>query len=160
MPALPDPAPTGLTAPPAAAPSGGTAEPGPGRARRLLAPFAALAVTGLAVAAVASVELDGSGPGLCPWRTITGLDCPFCGATRAAGALARGELVTALDHNALFVLVVVPLAVVTWLLWVRRAWRGQRFPDLPTRLVVAVMALTGAWWVLRLAVPWLGSGLA
>jgi hypothetical protein len=136
------------------------AGPSRGPVRRLAAPLAALGITALAVAAVASVDVDGSGPSFCPFRTLTGLDCPFCGSTRAAGALARGEVVPALDHNALFVLVILPLAVLAWVLWLRRAWRGQRFPDVPTRLVVGLMALTGAWWVLRLAVPWLGSGLS
>ena len=52
-----------------------------------------------------------AGPTPCPWRTLTGLDCPFCGATRAAASLAHGDVVGALDHNALFVLVILPLAV-------------------------------------------------
>jgi hypothetical protein len=168
MPTPGDPAPqvpaTAVPAPPDPVlqqePHGRAAVPSHGPVRRLAAPLVALGITGLAVAAVASADLDGSGPSFCPWRTLTGLDCPFCGSTRAAGALARGEVVPALDHNALFVLVILPLAVVAWVLWVRRAWRGERFPDVPTRLVVGLMAVTGAWWVLRLAVPWLGSGLS
>jgi hypothetical protein len=155
VPAGPDPNPVPVLA--ADGSASGTAQ---GHVRRLAAPLAALGITTVAVVAVASLDLDSSGPSFCPLRTLTGLDCPFCGSTRAAGALARGEVVPALDHNALFVLVILPLAVLAWVVWVRRAWRGQRFPDVPTRLVVGLMALTGAWWVLRLAVPWLGSGLS
>jgi hypothetical protein len=130
------------------------------RARRLAAPLAALVAAGGAAAAVAVLAPGDGGPSFCPFRTLTGLDCPFCGSTRAAGALARGDLVAALDHNALLVLLVLPLAALAWALWMGRAWRGRPFPDIPTRLVVALMAVAGAWWVVRLAVPWLGSGLA
>lgn len=53
----------------------------------------------------------------CPLRALTGLNCPLCGATRATHALVRGELASALDFNALYVLVlpVVVLAVGWWL---------------------------------------------
>ena len=84
------------------------------------------------------------------------MDCPFCGSTRAASDLARGDLIGALDHNALFVLVMLPLAVLAWWVWAVRSWRGARTghgqPD-----VLVLMAVTPGWWVLRLAVPWLGS---
>ena len=53
----------------------------------------------------------------CPLRAITGLDCPLCGATRATHALVRGQLATALDFNALYVLLLpaIVLAVGWWL---------------------------------------------
>ena len=53
---------------------------------------------------------------LCPLRALTGLDCPLCGATRATVALARGDLLAALDHNVLYV-AALPVAVVLVLLW-------------------------------------------
>lgn len=39
----------------------------------------------------------------CTFRAMVGLPCPTCGATRAGLALARGEWLTALAHNPLFV---------------------------------------------------------
>lgn len=39
----------------------------------------------------------------CTFRAVVGLPCPTCGATRAGLALARGEWLTALAHNPLFV---------------------------------------------------------
>ena len=63
-------------------------------------------------AAVAVLRPTDSGPTPCPWRTLTGLDCPFCGATRAAASLAHGDVTAALDHNAFFVLLI--LAVYGW----------------------------------------------
>ena len=129
-------------------------------ARRMAAPAAGLLATAAVWAGVAVVGVGGGGPSFCPWRSITGLDCPFCGATRSAAALAHGDLLLALDHNALFVLVVLPLAAVAWLAWAARAWQGREPAQVPTRLLVGLLALTGAWWILRLAVPWLGSPAA
>ena len=64
-------------------------------------------------------------PVLCPLRATTGLDCPLCGATRATAALVRGDVLAALDHNALYVLAlpVVGVLVLLWLVGGRRpAW--------------------------------------
>ena len=127
------------------------------RGRRLVAPVAALAGVTVAWAAVALVRPGDSGPSPCAFRTLTGLDCPFCGSTRAAACLASGDVVAALDHNALFVLVILPLAVLAWGVWAARSWRGQPPPVIANRTVLVLMAVTTGWWVLRLAVPWLGS---
>lgn len=94
------------------------------------------------------------------WRSLTGLDCPFCGSTRAAASLGGGDLVGALDHNALFVLAILPLAAGLWIAWTGRAWRGQPAPTIPSRAVLGLVALTGLWWIVRLAIPWLGSTAA
>jgi Protein of unknown function (DUF2752) len=127
------------------------------RSRSLRAPLAVAAGVGAAWLAAASLRLSDSGPTPCPWRMLTGLDCPFCGATRSAASLARGDVVAALDHNALFVLVILPLAVVAWGIWAARSWRGLPAPVIANRTVLVLMAVTAGWWVLRLAVPWLGS---
>ena len=79
----------------------------------------AAAAAGCAALAVVSV-VDPSDRTLappCPLRALTGLDCPLCGATRATHALVRGDVATALDFNALYVLALplVVLAVGWWL---------------------------------------------
>lgn len=53
---------------------------------------------------------------LCPLQAATGWWCPFCGATRAASRLLRGDVVGALGYNAAFV-VLLPLVIVAWVAW-------------------------------------------
>ena len=43
----------------------------------------------------------------CPIYTLTGFACPGCGMTRGFHALFNGDIVTALDYNALIPLIVV-----------------------------------------------------
>ncbi len=127
------------------------------RGRELAGPLATFAVVAVSWAAVAALRPGDAGPTPCPWRNLTGLDCPFCGSTRAAVALANGDVLAAVDHNALFVLGVLPLAFLAWGVWLVSAARGRATPIVSTRLVWVLVALTLGWWVLRLAVPWLGS---
>ncbi len=51
----------------------------------------------------------------CPLHSLTGLNCPGCGATRAAHELLHGHVSTALHLNALFVLA-IPVFILTGLL--------------------------------------------
>lgn len=127
--------------------------------RTALAPWLALAGAGAAWWAVSAWHPADNGPVLCPFRWLTGWDCPFCGATRAAAALGHGQLGPALDHNAFFVLVILPVAAVLWVLWLRRSRVGAPTPVVPTRALNLAVAVIGVWWLLRLVVPWLGSGL-
>ncbi len=120
-------------------------------------PLATMAVVVMSWAAVAALRPSDAGASPCPWRSLTGLDCPLCGATRAASSLAHGDLVSALDHNAFFVVVLLPLSLLAWAAWAARAWRAQPAPVVATRVLVLVLGLTLAWWGLRLGVPWLGS---
>ena len=126
--------------------------------RTALAPWLALAGAGAAWWAVSAWHPADNGPVLCPFRWLTGWDCPFCGATRAAAALGHGQLGPALDHNAFFVLVLLPTAVLAWGLWVSRARAGRPVPTISTRALLIGLGVVAGWWVLRLGVPWLGSG--
>jgi hypothetical protein len=47
---------------------------------------------------------------ICLFHSLTGLNCPGCGATRAAYQLLHGRLLRALHDNALFVLTLAALA--------------------------------------------------
>ena len=134
--------------------------------------MAPVVVAAAALAATAYVGLvDPNQPGhypLCPTKVLTGLDCPFCGGLRATHSLAHGAIGSAVDHNALVTLVVVPTLLVLWLVWIRRAWTGTTpAPRTEPSLLLPVLlwsalALMVAFTVVRNvdAVPalaWLGS---
>lgn len=69
----------------------------------------------------------------CPVKSISGLPCPTCGASRAAAALAGFDPVSALRLNPLvavawMVLVIGGLAALVWSIG------GRALPRLPVRL--------------------------
>lgn len=123
----------------------------------MVGPVLTLAVVVAAWAAVALLRPGDSGPTPCPLRNTTGVDCPFCGATRAAASVANGDLALALDHNAFFVVAILPVAAVAWVVWAVRSWRGLPGPQITNRAMWIGLGVTGVWWVVRLVVPWLGS---
>jgi uncharacterized protein DUF2752 len=103
---------------------------------------------------------DSGSWGYCPWKLLTGLDCPGCGSLRAVNDLTHGDVVAAASSNLLFV-VAVPVAVVLWLLWARRSWTGadaRRLGKGTTRVLwTSTLVVTLAFTVLR-NTPW-GSWL-
>ena len=153
----------------AASPSGATPQ-GPvvdsrPRWRRMAWPVGTAAVV---IAATTYIRfVDPNQPGhypLCPTRLLFGLDCPGCGGLRATHALANGDIAGALDHNALFVLI-VPALITGWAFWFARAWTGRRPPPTPRHLWIArvappvVVAVALTFGVVRNFVPYLGSGV-
>ena len=79
----------------------------------------------------------------CPLRLLTGLDCPLCGATRATRALVHGDLFTALDHNALYVLA-LPLLGLLVVLWLVRGRLPRWSASAPARWSLAAVAIAFA----------------
>lgn len=91
----------------------------------------------------------------CPFKAVTGFDCPGCGTTRAMHSLLTGDVGRALDHNALFVLA---LPVLLW--WairgaVRSTGRKPPGPGLRWRpwMTWTLVSLVGVFWVVR-NLPW------
>jgi len=85
----------------------------------------------------------------CALRTITGVPCPTCGATRATVALLDGRLLDSLALNPLLaagVLVFLAVGVIAPL-W---AWRRGSIPvvnSLPVWARVGILAIIVANWI-------------
>ena len=85
--------------------------------------LAGATAAGCAYVAIADPNKGSSWYPQCPFKALTGLDCPGCGITRALHALLTGHPGRALDHNAL-VAVAVVLGAVWFALSALRRRRG------------------------------------
>lgn len=105
------------------------------------------AAAGVSVAAVLA-----AGPNVCPVALLTGTPCPGCGLTRAAVALARGDLAAAWTAHPLAGAVVAVTATLgVW--WAAARWSLVRPPSprpIATVLSVLSVALVVVW-AIRLA---------
>jgi hypothetical protein len=131
-------------------------------ARSKAAPFVAGGLLLSGCVALAIVDPT-HGPPICPFKAVTGLDCPGCGGTRAAHQLFTGHLGAALNYN---VLAVIALPFILWGLFVTLTamlggprWKAISFSPLWTRVALVVVVV---FWVAR-NVPiaplrWLGTG--
>jgi hypothetical protein len=79
----------------------------------------------------------------CPFKALTGWNCPACGGLRMTHDLLHGDLGAAVVDN-VFLLVGLPM-LAAWLLV--RWRRGQPLMATPAIVVIAVAAIT--WTVLR-----------
>lgn len=83
----------------------------------------------------------------CPFRTITGIVCPFCNMTHATLALGQGDLAASLGHHALG-----PLVLAMWM-WASSEL-GRRQPSRLIRHRHAPLAIGGVVlviWAVNLA---------
>ena len=111
----------------------------------------ALGLVALAAPAVAGLEVVPP----CPLRTVTGLDCPFCGGTRATRALLTGDVSTALDYN-----LIVPLMALVALVgagW----WLVSRSSRISFDPAVALARSSAVWigLLVALVVFWVARNL-
>ncbi len=88
------------------------------------AAVAVAALGGLTYLWAVDPNAPGHYPG-CPILAVTGLYCPGCGTLRALHALTHGDVLRALDLNALLVTVGLPVLVLGWAVWARREWTGR-----------------------------------
>ena len=80
---------------------------------------------------------------VCPFRLLTGWNCPACGGLRMIHDVLHGDLAAAITDN-VFLLVGIPM-LAGWFLLRRRSGKSP----LPTPAVVAVVIAIVAWTVLR-----------
>lgn len=122
------------------APSGLTSTP----ARRL----SLLAAGGLGAGVLTYIGVaDPHGPGFlfpgCPFKALTGWDCPACGGLRMTHDLLHGDMGAAVVDN-VFALVGLPALIV----WMLVRWRLGK-PLFPMPLVVAIVVTLVLWTVVR-----------
>ena len=133
------------------------------RGRRLLAPLLTAGVTLGVLGYLFAVDPNEAGHyPLCPTKAVFGIDCPGCGCLRGLHSLTHGDLAGAADHN-IALLIMVPFAIVLWVRWLMRAWRGVtpavsvRTFRLRNRAMIIVLVALLAFGVVRNFVPYLGS---
>ena len=110
-----------------------------------------LALVGAGAAVVGSLAYIGLGdphsPDFvfppCPFKALTGWNCPACGGLRMTHELLHGDLAAAFVDNA-FVLIGLPL-LLAWMML--RRYRGQSAANTPVFVVVIVAAV--AWTIVR-----------
>jgi hypothetical protein len=86
---------------------------------------------------------------LCPFRALTGMPCPGCGALRATNRLLHADLGAAVGYNALLVLMLPMLAYVLASSLGTVIGRELPRPTLPRWSGYAVLLVVLAFWVLR-----------
>jgi hypothetical protein len=112
-------------------------------------PWMAAPIAGAAALATFPIT---AAPTLCPFALVTGTACPGCGLTRAAAALAQGDLGMALSFHPL-VFVVLAWALGWWATKLARR-RGKELTldgALVNRLLIATGVVFALTWVVRLA---------
>jgi hypothetical protein len=120
------------------------------RSERVLA---LTALTGVAAGAVVVAWFNPVTAGFfpqCPLFQMTGLACPGCGLTRAFHALFHGDVLTALDFNALvpfYALFFVYLAASLFSVAVRG--RGFSFKPFAPKIVYSFLVVSLVFAVLR-----------
>jgi hypothetical protein len=121
-------------------------------ARHAVCPAVALTVYVLAHALVIALpSLHDHAPTFCVFRAVTGVPCPTCGSTRAALALASGEVGLAFRYNPLIsaAWLLLPAALLGTLVF-RPRWRSLSLPTRrwAVRGLVLLLVIAGlANWV-------------
>lgn len=112
----------------------------------------ALGVTFFCLAIYVAYALGDSFPAsftFCPLRRLLDLPCPFCGGTRAAASLLRGDFAAALAFNPL--LVILGCGMLLWgSLWMASG-RRLSFGFSPRVILVGFLAALLLNWIYVLA---------
>jgi hypothetical protein len=100
--------------------AGGSGTRAPFRPTAALRPLVGFFAVGLGLSALYATTGVGV---ICPFRAVTGWDCPLCGGTRMGSALLHGDVATAFAFNPV-ALVGIALLGVVGVLWVVEALGG------------------------------------
>ncbi len=100
---------------------------------------------GFGVGLSALYAVTGHGVG-CPFRAVTGWECPFCGGTRLGSALLHGDVVAAFWFNPVVFVALAGLTVVG------AAWVGQLLGGPALRAPARLRRVSANQWLLAGAV--------
>jgi Protein of unknown function (DUF2752) len=118
---------------------------------RLAAPAAVLLLAATAVGYLAAVDPNESGHyPTCPFRALTGYQCPGCGSLRTIHALAHGHLREAFGLN-VFALTMIPVLAFFWVRWTISRARGRptRTKAADPRWIWALLVAVMLFWLVR-----------
>ena len=120
------------------------------RARLLAGPSAVLAGGGALLGMLLVFDPHAGIPYLpvCPFRMVTGWDCPGCGGLRASWSLIHGDVRAAWAENALIFLV-LPALTLGLFLWFRAAISRRLAFRLPYPVVWLAVVIATAWVLAR-----------
>ncbi|MGH7951827.1 MAG: DUF2752 domain-containing protein [Limisphaerales bacterium] len=86
---------------------------------------------------------------ICVFHELTGLNCPGCGATRAAYQLLHGHLLIALRDNALFVLSLAAFAIWSAEFIFRKMRNRNAMANVPPKFLWTFLVVAIVFTVLR-----------
>lgn len=118
--------------------------------RSMKGPFMVVAAAGAGAALLMFVDPNEPGNLLpkCPFKLLTGLNCPGCGLTRMIHALLHGDVVAAWHFNAVLLVLGLPLLVWLFARWTKGLWVGERRP-VPKPVGISVVVVALVWGVGR-----------
>jgi hypothetical protein len=103
----------------------------------------AAAVGALAYIGIGDPHSPDFGFPTCPFKALTGWNCPGCGGLRMTHDVLHGDFGAAVVDN-VFLLVGLPMLAV----WLLVRWRrGDKLMPIPAIVVIAIVAIT--WTVVR-----------
>jgi Protein of unknown function (DUF2752) len=86
----------------------------------------------------------------CPFRTLTGLNCPGCGTTRGLHQLLHGHVIAAFEFNPLTMLL-LPVLGYFLIAYTSSAITGRPMPriSIPDKFVWAFSLIVLGFWIFR-----------
>ena len=84
----------------------------------------------------------------CPFKALTGYNCPGCGMSRCVNALAHGDIGAAFHYNA-FLFLLIPVLAWGWWAWFRADSKGQAIPAPRLWVIYSLVAIALVFWVVR-----------
>jgi len=92
---------------------------------------------------------EGAGYPSCPFRLLTGLQCPGCGSTRAVHQLLHGHPLVAFELNPLLMISLPFLGFALWTYTRPGKSAGSPRLSIPPRYAWCVLVVIVGFWIFR-----------